>query len=100
MFIVYFRFAKLSCLFFYLLSNRLIDGTQVIQEYIQVTEKKNVQSDTERQLSTTTDSTELAPGPKESPAGHRDTITDITMCKTSQCFLVTSSRDGVIKVWK
>lgn len=76
-----------------------MDGTRVIQEHNQVLEKKDLQSDAERQVMT--DSTELVPGPKESPAGHRDMITDITMCRTpSQCFLVSSSRDGVIKVWK
>ncbi len=81
-------------------SDRLVDGTRVIQEHCQVTEKKDQQSEGDRQVSAVTDSTELVPGPKESPAGHRDTITDITMCRTSQCFLVTSSLDGVIKVWK
>lgn len=40
------------------------------------------------------------PGPEPPAAGHRDCISDIAMCKASQCFLVTASRDGVIKVWK
>ncbi|KAJ8984786.1 hypothetical protein NQ317_003699 [Molorchus minor] len=39
-------------------------------------------------------------GPEPPPAGHRDCISDIVLCKASQCFLVTSARDGVIKVWK
>lgn len=39
-------------------------------------------------------------GPEQPPAGHRDCITDITLCKASQCFMVSSSRDGVVKVWK
>lgn len=39
-------------------------------------------------------------GPEQPASGHRDTITDITVCKSNQYFLLTSSRDGVIKVWK
>lgn len=32
--------------------------------------------------------------------GHHDAITDIEMCQATQCFLITSSRNGIIKVWK
>ncbi|KAL0276782.1 UNVERIFIED_CONTAM: hypothetical protein PYX00_004283 [Menopon gallinae] len=32
--------------------------------------------------------------------GHHDAITDIEMCQATQCFLLTSSRNGIIKVWK
>lgn len=33
--------------------------------------------------------------------GHHDTITDLLLCKTEkQLFLASSSRDGVIKLWK
>ncbi|XP_017771764.1 PREDICTED: phosphoinositide 3-kinase regulatory subunit 4 [Nicrophorus vespilloides] len=39
-------------------------------------------------------------GPEPPPTGHRDSITDIALCKTKQCFMLTSSRDGVIKIWK
>nr|XP_023015391.1 phosphoinositide 3-kinase regulatory subunit 4 [Leptinotarsa decemlineata] len=49
-----------------------------------------------------TDNGEEAPrsGPELPITGHRDCISDIIMCKASKCFLVTSSNDGVIKVWK
>ncbi|XP_018572792.1 phosphoinositide 3-kinase regulatory subunit 4 isoform X2 [Anoplophora glabripennis] len=68
--------------------SRLIDGTQVIYE-----ESGNVRK---------ADRNEEVPraGPDPPPAGHRDCISDVVLCKASQCFLVTSSRDGVVKVWK
>lgn len=39
-------------------------------------------------------------GPEQPPAGHQDWISDLTLCQASQCFLVSASCDGVIKVWK
>ncbi|KAI4461743.1 phosphoinositide 3-kinase regulatory subunit 4 [Holotrichia oblita] len=69
---------------------RLIDGTSVIVETV---------------VPSTTRSTNKADeipraGPEPPPAGHRDCISDIILCKASQCFMVSASRDGVIKVWK
>ncbi|KRT79355.1 HEAT domain-containing protein [Oryctes borbonicus] len=69
---------------------RLIDGTSVIVETV---------------VPSTTRSTGKADeipraGPEPPPAGHRDCISDIILCKASQCFMVSASRDGVIKVWK
>ncbi|XP_044262700.1 phosphoinositide 3-kinase regulatory subunit 4 isoform X2 [Tribolium madens] len=68
--------------------SRLIDGFHVIYE--------NPENDRSKE------SCEEGPrgGPEQPPAGHRDCITDITLCKASQCFMVSSSRDGIIKVWK
>lgn len=40
------------------------------------------------------------PGPEQPPAGHQDWISDVILCQASQCFLVSASCDGVIKVWK
>ena len=34
------------------------------------------------------------------PSGHADVISDITMVQGSQPYIVSSSKDGVIKVWK
>lgn len=34
------------------------------------------------------------------PVGHHDIITDIATFQTTQGFIVTSSRDGIVKVWK
>ncbi|XP_039281879.1 phosphoinositide 3-kinase regulatory subunit 4 isoform X2 [Nilaparvata lugens] len=39
-------------------------------------------------------------GPDLPPAGHHDAVTDIALCHASQCFMLSGSRDGVIKVWK
>lgn len=60
--------------------------------------QKEKQSDADRPTSGMSE--HLTAGPEQPPAGHRDAVTDITMCQTSQCFLVTSAYDGVIKVWK
>ncbi|KAG5888474.1 hypothetical protein JTB14_022104 [Gonioctena quinquepunctata] len=68
--------------------SRLIDGTLVIYEEAGPVRKVDRGEEIPR------------PGPEPPAAGHRDCISDIAMCKASQCFLVTSSRDGVIKVWK
>ncbi|CAH1134866.1 unnamed protein product [Ceutorhynchus assimilis] len=68
--------------------SRLIDGTDVIYE-----EHSNMRPK---------DKAEEVPraGPEPPAAGHRDCISDIILCKASQCFVVTASRDGVIKVSK
>lgn len=34
------------------------------------------------------------------PSGHADVISDITMVQGSQSYIVSASKDGVIKVWK
>lgn len=39
-------------------------------------------------------------GPDSLPVGHHDIITDIATFQTTQGFIVTSSRDGIVKVWK
>jgi hypothetical protein len=40
-------------------------------------------------------------GPPLPPPGHNDVITDLVLCKTQkQTFIASSSRDGVIKLWK
>lgn len=64
--------------------SRLIDGTEVIYEGHM--KEKLVSS-------------EDAHGGLDPPAtGHHDIITDISLCHLSQCFIVTSSRDGMVKV--
>ena len=66
--------------------SRLIDGTEVIQETY--TKKQVSSEDIPRG------------GPEAPPQGHHDIISDIGLCQTSQCLVVTASRDGVVKVWK
>lgn len=39
-------------------------------------------------------------GPESLPVGHHDIITDIATFQTTQGFIVTASRDGIVKVWK
>lgn len=66
--------------------DRLVDGTCVTHEILQQSRTGG----------------EGAPraGPEPPSAAHRDCIGELALCKASQCFLVTASRDGVIKVWK
>lgn len=72
--------------------SRLIDGTEVIQEtYVkQKTGSPSNSSGDDGQKK----------GPDVPPTGHHDIITDINICQPSQCFMITTSRDGIVKVWK
>ncbi|XP_078336742.1 phosphoinositide 3-kinase regulatory subunit 4-like isoform X4 [Crassostrea virginica] len=65
---------------------KLVDGVEVIQELY--TKKQVTSDDAPRR------------GPEPPPQGHRDIISDINLCQSSQCMVITGSRDGVIKVWK
>ncbi|XP_048750935.2 phosphoinositide 3-kinase regulatory subunit 4-like isoform X2 [Ostrea edulis] len=65
---------------------KIVDGVEVIQEFY--TKKQVTNDDTPRR------------GPEAPPQGHRNIISDINLCQTSQCLVITGSRDGVIKVWK
>ncbi|KAJ3597567.1 hypothetical protein NHX12_001090 [Muraenolepis orangiensis] len=70
-----------------LYSRKIIEGTEVVQE-IHSKQKSGVPEDTPRR------------GPESLPVGHHDIITDIATFQTTQGFIVTSSRDGIVKVWK
>lgn len=72
--------------------SRLIDGTSVILE-------RSEMQPSHRAASAKSDEVPRA-GPEPPAPGHRDWISEITLCKASQCYLLTGSRDGVIKVWK
>lgn len=67
---------------------RLIDGTRVVQEFYERIHRSGKADEAPRS------------GPEPPPAAHRDCISDIALCKASQCFVLTGGRDGVIKVWK
>lgn len=71
--------------------SRLIDGTSVILE--------RSENQPSHRAAAKSDEVPRA-GPEPPPSGHRDWISEVTLCKASQCFLLTGSRDGVIKVWK
>ncbi|GLH13555.1 Phosphoinositide 3-kinase regulatory subunit 4 [Gryllus bimaculatus] len=73
--------------------SRLIDGTNVIQEI--AAKPRSSQSGMSSQREETP-----RPGPEQPQPGHHDWISALTMCQASQCFLLSGSRDGVIKVWK
>lgn len=38
--------------------------------------------------------------PEQPPTGHNDCISDIGVVQTSQTFIVSASKNGVVKVWK
>ncbi|KAL0985321.1 hypothetical protein UPYG_G00155450 [Umbra pygmaea] len=68
-------------------SCKIIEGTEVVQE-IHSKQKSGATEDAPRR------------GPESLPVGHHDIITDIATFQTTQGFIVTSSRDGIVKVWK
>lgn len=70
-----------------LYSRKIIEGTEVVQE-IHSKQKSGAVEDSPRR------------GPESLPVGHHDIITDIATFQTTQGFIVTSSRDGIVKVWK
>ncbi|TDH11242.1 hypothetical protein EPR50_G00058780 [Perca flavescens] len=70
-----------------LYNRKIIEGTEVVQE-IHSKQKSGVVEDSPRR------------GPESLPVGHHDIITDIATFQTTQGFIVTSSRDGIVKVWK
>ncbi|XP_049778491.1 phosphoinositide 3-kinase regulatory subunit 4 [Schistocerca cancellata] len=74
--------------------SRLVDGTNVVQE---VQKPRSQSAGVQRQRS---NEEAPRPGPDQPQAGHHDWISEVAMCQASQCFLLTGSRDGVIKVWK
>ncbi|XP_053378617.1 phosphoinositide 3-kinase regulatory subunit 4-like [Mercenaria mercenaria] len=66
--------------------SRIIEGTEVIEETY--SKKQTSSEDIPRR------------GPDAPPQGHNDIITDVSLCQASQCLVLTSSRNGVVKVWK
>lgn len=95
---------------FLFLRYRLIDGTKVINE-LRLDEARGSNPGSSagssggasRLTGGTSSSQEDSPrsGPEQPPAGHIDGITDVVLCKNQrQMFIASSSRDGVIKLWK
>lgn len=64
------------------------DGVEVLHEQ---TGKSIIPSDVEKSTRR---------GPEPPPPGHHDAITDLAITHAGQNFLISSSRDGVVKVWK
>lgn len=69
--------------------SRLVDGTLVVHEVEPGNSRSSSKGEEVQRV-----------GPEPPSAGHKDCISDIALCKASQCFLLSASRDGVIKVWK
>uniref|UniRef100_T1ISE1 non-specific serine/threonine protein kinase n=1 Tax=Strigamia maritima TaxID=126957 RepID=T1ISE1_STRMM len=66
--------------------SRLIDGTEVICETYK---RPPEQSGSVEEK-----------GPDMPPVGHNDCISDLAICQTSQVFIISAARNGVVKVWK
>nr|XP_002121994.1 phosphoinositide 3-kinase regulatory subunit 4 [Ciona intestinalis] len=77
---------------------RLVDGTHIIQEQL---------SKLRRDEETQAEQEQLLGEQKRSkisehvvPSHHFDVITDLAILNVNQNFLVSTSRDGVVKIWK
>lgn len=82
-------------------NSQLIEATQVIHEYYKPAKRPSSSSSSPR--SNTNDLNYLneeTAYTQEVQVGHRDLISDIAVCNLSQPFIISSSRDGVIKIWK
>lgn len=71
-----------------ILRSSLIDGTRVFQELYTSRSKKNSSMEEPKRY------------PEQPAAGHNDCISDIGVIQTSQTFVVSASKNGVVKVWK
>ncbi|XP_063233284.1 phosphoinositide 3-kinase regulatory subunit 4 isoform X2 [Bacillus rossius redtenbacheri] len=79
--------------------SRLVDGTNVVEE-VQVKPRPGAGGAGRLGAAARGGDESPRPGPDQPQAGHHDCITEVAMCQASQCFLLSGSRDGVIKVWK
>lgn len=70
------------------MSNSWLSPCLTIKQEIQSNQKVGPSDDTPRR------------GPESLPVGHHDIITDIATFQSTQGFIVTASRDGIVKVWK
>ncbi|XP_077453778.1 phosphoinositide 3-kinase regulatory subunit 4 [Stigmatopora argus] len=84
-----------------LYSRKIIEGTEVVQE-IHSKQKSGSGGGCGGGGGNGSGGGEDSPrrGPDSLSVGHHDIITDVATFQTTQGFIVTSSRDGVIKVWK
>ena len=83
---------------------KLIDGIHVIQEQIRKT-KPDTANDTAQSPSDAADdltaaSNKSRPFEHAVPLHHHDVITDVALFHVNQTFLVSTARDGIVKVWK
>lgn len=89
--------SKISLVIFH--SSRPIDGTYVIQEIHNTNQTQPNASGSSSRINS--DEFNAKTGPDLPSHSHHDVITDLVLCKTQkQTFVASSSRDGVIKLWK
>ena len=94
-----------SGILFFSLSLRLVDGVEVIQEsqFSVTSPTSGIASGLPSDPSTTgavTSTLGITLTDYSPPSGHADAISDITMVHGSQPYVISASKDGVIKVWK
>ena len=99
----------LSILFFFFLSSKkIVDGTEVIEEVISKSKGNSNQTmhmqggisqdiNEQRGFAPSHMNTATMGGPAN---GHHDSISSLTLCQASYWYIISGSRDGVIKVWK
>ena len=89
-------------------SKKIVDGTEVIEEVIPKSKGSSnptmhIQSGISQDLN---DQRGFVPSHMNTPTmggpahGHHDWISSLTLCQASYWYIISGSRDGVIKVWK
>nr|CAB3264882.1 phosphoinositide 3-kinase regulatory subunit 4 [Phallusia mammillata] len=81
---------------------RLVDGTTVIQEQLSKTRIEENRNETIAPVTSrsTGEQKPVRSGEYAVPIHHHDVITDLAMFHVNQKFLISTSRDGVVKIWK
>ena len=86
-------------------SKKIVDGSEVIEEI--APKKKNNSNQLPTGISSDmNDQRGFAPSHMNAPTiggpapGHHDWISSLILCRASYWYVVSGSRDGVIKVWK
>ena len=86
-------------------SKKIVEGSEVIEEVEQKT-KNNSNQHPAGVSSDVNDQRGFAPSQMNAPTiggpahGHHDWISSLILCRASHWYIVSGSRDGVIKVWK
>ncbi|KAG4077720.1 hypothetical protein HA402_011149 [Bradysia odoriphaga] len=82
-------------------SEQRIDGTRVLIEKQNPILSSTIASGGASNIARSSEEEQPRSGPDSPAPGHNDMVTDMLMCKTAkQMFVASSSRDGVIKLWK
>lgn len=76
----------------YNFSGRIVEGTDVIQEVSSLTTNSNA--------SIISDDHSSRYGTEPRGVYHTAPITDLNIVQANKCYLVSSSADGIINVWK